>query len=167
MMRRIFTRHKLGGVEATMGAEEAGVLRGVALDLMSELDAPGENSVRWFPPAYSDDAERQDEFARMTRDDLMESKRAAIRSVVETIEGGQTKRGVWRATLSADAAAAWLGVLNDARLYLGTKLNVTEDLDHSPRAADEPDAPLHNLYLFLSALQGLLLDEMMDTSNAR
>ena len=96
----------------------------------------------------------------------MEGKRAAIRAVVASIENGTSRRGAWHATLPEDAAAAWLGVLNDARLYLGTKLNVTEDLDHSPRTADHPDAELHNLYLFLSALQGLLLDEMLDGAEA-
>lgn len=162
MSKPVFARTAKGEIEVHLGENEVNVVHNVALDLLTELDAPGEHSVRWFPPAYSDDPTRQEEFARMTRDDLVETKRAAIHALVASIERGSTRRGVWRATLSDDDANVWLGVLNDARLYLGTRLNVTEDLDHAPRTDDDPEAQLHNLYLFLSSLQGLLLEEMLD-----
>jgi hypothetical protein len=161
--RRVFEARRDGSVDAALGEPEAGVLRDVAADLLSELDEPGENSVRWFPPAYTDDPAREEEFARMTRDDLVSHKRAAARGVIDSIDAGARRRGVWSARLSPEQAATWAGVLNDARLYLGTKLNITEEAEHEPRAGDDPEAQMHNLYLFLSALQGLLIEELLQT----
>ena len=61
--------------------------------------------------------------------------------------------------LTSDEAQAWLGALNDLRLALGTRLDVTEDW-HAQAAALDPDDPalvLFSVYDWLSMLQELLV----------
>ena len=48
-------------------------------------------------------------------------------------------RGRYELTLDEEQALAWLSVVNDARLALGTRLDVTEDMDLSGLEADDPD----------------------------
>ena len=55
-----------------------------------------------------------------------------------------------------DDARAWLAFLADARLMLGTRLDVTEDDELIPT-----DDPEHNLYLYLGYLQQSLVEELM------
>jgi hypothetical protein len=55
--------------------------------------------------------------------------------------------------------AAWLGVLNDTRLVLGTRLGVTEDeFEIDP---DSPEARGYAIYYWLTALQGDLIDMLL------
>ena len=58
---------------------------------------------------------------------------------------------------SGDDADAWLGCLNDLRLVLGTRLEVTEDLDERTLAEDDPRLPALELYSWLGWLQESLL----------
>ena len=53
---------------------------------------------------------------------------------------------------------AWMRSLNDLRLILGTKLDVSEDEDPMDIAADAPDAQERWLYLAL----GALLEDVVD-----
>ena len=55
-----------------------------------------------------------------------------------------------------DDARAWLAFLADARLMLGTRLEVTEGDELVPT-----DDPEHNLYLYLGYLQQSLVEELM------
>jgi alkanesulfonate monooxygenase SsuD/methylene tetrahydromethanopterin reductase-like flavin-dependent oxidoreductase (luciferase family) len=167
VIRRVFTRNRDGSVDVALGEVEVNAVDQTAAELIKELSDPGENSARWFPPAYADDPQHQQEFARMTRDDLIEHKNAAAKTVVDSIREGAIKKGIWRARLTEEQAHAWLGALNDARLLLGTKLNVTEEMEHLPRAGHDPEVLRYNVYAFLSALQGLLVEELLDSIPAR
>ena len=53
----------------------------------------------------------------------------------------------------------WLGVLNDTRLVLGTRLGVTEE----ERVLDpaDPDAGAYALYQWLTWVQGDLVEELL------
>ncbi len=146
---------------------EAAALRRVAEELQQalepqHLDEP--QMKRLFPPAYPDDPKLQDEFLRMTQDELVARKRNASRAVIDSIDGGRIKRGTFSAELSEDQAQAWLGVINDARLVLGTRIDVTEDMDPEPSDASDPLAAAHNLYVYLSGLQWYLIDAMSESA---
>jgi hypothetical protein len=65
--------------------------------------------------------------------------------------------------VSADEAPAWLGVLTDLRLALGTRLGVTED-NHEELAAlpdDDPRAGTFHVYDWLTFLQETLVRAVM------
>ena len=58
--------------------------------------------------------------------------------------------------LTEEQLSAWLGAVNDLRLVLGTRLDVSEEpLDIE---ADDPDAPAYAVYEYL----GFLLSEVVD-----
>jgi len=68
-------------------------------------------------------------------------------------------------TLGPDEMNLWLGVLNDARLTLGARLEITDDSNAEDwdLAPDDPATPARATYVWLTALQGLLVDTMLGT----
>ena len=112
------------------------------------VEAPDDPALRrLLPDAYGDDdPEASREFRRYTDADLRAGKRACAGTVLATLppEGG-------RLALDRDQADAWLGCLNDLRLVLGTRLEVTEDLDPEDavtRAAGDDDPRLQALHVY-------------------
>lgn len=61
--------------------------------------------------------------------------------------------------LTPDDVAAWLGVLNDLRLVLGTRLEITEDEPDLDPA--HPDAAAYAVYYWLTYLQGELVEQLL------
>ena len=87
------------------------------------------------------------------RDELLERRLAALATVEATARRPTSST---RPTLTG-----WLTALNDLRLVLGTRLDVSEDdLDVDP---DDPEAPAHAVYHYL----GMLLSEVVDALEAR
>lgn len=155
-------RRKKDGIEVALRVAEAGAIKRVAEDLEQMLGDPDESMRRLFPPGYADDLALEEEFRAMTRDQLVTHKQRAVREVINSLEEGETRRGTWHGFLDADRQHAWLGVLNDARLVLGTTLDVGEDMEHAPLPATDPRAPAFNLYLYLGALEEALVEILLD-----
>jgi hypothetical protein len=117
--------------------------------------APADPSLRrLFPPAFEDDADEA-EYRRLTRADLVEGRRQALRVLEDTVDNER---------LSPDDAQAWLTALNDLRLVLGTRLDVSEETLLSGLDPREPRARELALYAYLSALQEELVAEIAGTS---
>jgi hypothetical protein len=107
---------------------------------------------RLFPTAYEDAI---DELARRARADagLIDSRLARLRQMREILAAGETRRGWWETTLMPDEVHSFIGVCNDARLVLGSLLDVTDE--EQPRRylpASDPQAPTVNAYLWLGAV---------------
>jgi hypothetical protein len=77
------------------------------------------------------------------------------------LERAQSREGRVEVEIDGDEAQAWLGALNDARLALGTRLGVTEDLDYDDIPEDHPDAAAHAVYRWLTWLEGDLVDTLL------
>ena len=58
--------------------------------------------------------------------------------------------------LDAESTERWLSTLNDVRLALGTRLEVTEEMAEPD--PEDPDAPAYVVYLWLTELQGVLIE---------
>ena len=54
----------------------------------------------------------------------------------------------------------WLRALNQLRLLLGTRLDVTEEGDERPMSDDDPRAATFALYDYLAFLQDQLVDAL-------
>jgi hypothetical protein len=112
---------------------------------------------RLLPDAYPDDPAAAGEFRRYTESSLRSGKVAAAMTVLDTLpeNGGRVR-------LSADEAQAWLRSLNDIRLALGVRLNVTEDRDDMlARAAQGgPEAAGLWIYDWLTLLQETLVEAL-------
>ena len=119
---------------------------------------------RLFPDAYRSgeafdgDAEQAEaaarEFRRYTEADLRATKQAHAGVVLAGLLPLRENGGVLQ--LDRGEVDAWLGCLNDLRLVLGTRLEVTEDTELDP-AADDPDRQALHVYGFLGWLQESLL----------
>jgi hypothetical protein len=112
---------------------------------------------RLLPDAYPDDPAAAGEFRRYTESGLRSGKVAAARTVLDTLpEGGG------RVRLSAEQAQAWLRSLNDIRLALGVRLEVTEDRDAMLERADQggPQAAGLWIYDWLTLLQETLVEAL-------
>jgi hypothetical protein len=158
-----FSRRRDGGVDVTLSEPEAELVRSVVAQMEQVLEAPEESpyTARLTPPAYTDDDEAQAEFARLMTADLLDGKRHAVSSVAATLDRGTVKRGAWRVRLSADEAQDWLAVLNDARLTLGTRLDVTEETyDHDIDPAS-PNALVHEIFRYLGYVEEYLVETLM------
>lgn len=96
---------------------------------------------RLFPPGYANDEEREQEYRVLTHDELLEKRLAAVDVVEHTI--AQT-------SLDEDQVNAWMGAINDLRLVLGTRLDVSEEMEDV--ALDDPRAPGFAVYHYLTHL---------------
>ena len=78
------------------------------------------------------------------REELLEGKLEALRVVEETAGTDH---------LSGEQLEAWLGALESLRLFLGTQLDVREEIYERAIDPDDPDAPALALYGYVSWLQ--------------
>jgi hypothetical protein len=106
---------------------------------------------RLFPDGYSDDEHASADFRRFTEQDLRAQKQAALATVQGTL-------GDWngKVTITDQQAQEWLKALNDLRLVLGTRLEISDEAE-TDFEADEPGIHLYN---YLTYLQGTLIDAL-------
>ena len=98
---------------------------------------------RLYPPAYLDDPIRNLEYERLAGDDLTSDRLEAIERMEGTLDAER---------LTEDQVLAWLGVLNDLRLVLGTRLEITEETTEDDFPSDDPRSSAFALYAYLTWL---------------
>jgi len=164
------------GLEAKVDAVEARVLSQCAEELLEllgdadevpddpiaamvglptgEVETPDDPALaRLLPDAYGDDPAAATDFRRYTESDLRALKRSAATTALVQLQPLLEEGG--RLTLDRESADSWLAWLNDIRLVLGTRLDVTEDMDEL--APDDPREPIMQVYGWLGWLQESLL----------
>jgi hypothetical protein len=107
---------------------------------------------RLLPDAYQDDPEAAGEFRRLTESSLRREKVDAAERLLAALPGD----GPGEVRLDPDTTEAWLATINDVRLALGTRLDVTEEMAEPD--PEDPDAPAYVVYLWLTELQGVLIE---------
>lgn len=111
-------------------------------DVVAEPDDPGAR--RLYPTAYPADPERDAEYHGLMRDELRTSRSGALQVVLDSLDATELDEG---------QLMAWLQTLNAGRLVLGTRLDVGEEDDPADGLdPDNPEAPAHLAYLWLSEL---------------
>jgi hypothetical protein len=146
IVRRRLERQVAGGVRLRLSRRERELLAGLAAELGARL-AEGtdeDDLIRLFPPAYAEDPEDEHEYRQLMHDELLDGKRKALRVFADTLEHEQ---------LTEEELEAWLRVLNDLRLVLGTRLDVSEETYVRPLNPRDPEAPELAVYGYLSWLQ--------------
>lgn len=132
-----------------------------------ELDEPGTVSTpddpvlaRLLPDAYADDPQAAAEFRRLTERSLRLAKAGDAMSLLQRVEDSlQAGEDPVRVVINNADVTRWLKVVNDLRLALGTRLEVTEDYDPDVLGLDEDDPTrlTYNLYDWLGYLQASML----------
>lgn len=133
-----------GRFRIDLDPDERGLLRTLPGQLRDLLATDDPALERLFPPAYLDDPERAEEYRRLMRSDLLSSKLSSLDVLEATVD---------RTELDEDELVAWMGALNDVRLVLGTRLDVSEGMDEDAFADDDPRRPAYALYGYLGYLQ--------------
>ncbi|MFE6667753.1 DUF2017 domain-containing protein [Streptomyces sp. NPDC057697] len=183
-----------GGAAVALDEVEIAILRSLAVQLL-ELIGPGDEPAegadplaalfaegpseppadpalaRLFPEAYGDeDGELRAasaEFRRFTENDLRARKRDDALAVVRTLDGlTVADDGGAVLELTGDECRHWLGALNDLRLTIGTRLEVSDEDEGDSgslyRLPDsDPRKPMVMAYLWLGALQETLVETLM------
>lgn len=172
-------RRRGSGAVLTLDAEETALLRVLLADLDALLDAPERPDdpleeladladapttppddpalARLLPDGYRDDPESAASLRRLTEGSLRVQKSEAAQIVLDTLpeKGGRIR-------LDEESLPAWLGALNDLRLVLGTRLDVTEESDplggYAPEAAE---AAPYVIYQWLTAVQDNLVQILL------
>jgi uncharacterized protein DUF2017 len=112
---------------------------------------------RLLPDGYRDDPEAAGEFRKYTEPSLRDAKQQAAQQMLDSLpEGGG------RVQLTADQAQAWLKALNDVRLALGIRLDVTEDFEDQwgRLTPEDPQWTAFEVYAWLGAVQESLVQAL-------
>jgi hypothetical protein len=136
-------RRRRGGFELRLPESERALLRTLPGQLRELLAGDDPSTARLFPSAYEDDAERDADYRAMTRDDLMTGREHALELMEQTVDADR---------LDEEQLVAWLHALNDLRLVLGTKLDVSEDPGRDAVLEAGPEAESFAVYSYLGWL---------------
>lgn len=141
-------RQRDGRYRVDLDPWERDLLRSLPGQLRDLLQTDDPALERLFPTAYLGDDEetqrRNDEYQRLIRGDLLARKQSALDVLEETVDAE---------VLDEEQLVAWMGAVNDVRLVLGTRLDVSEDMGEDPFDDDDPRAPAYGLYVYLAHLQ--------------
>lgn len=137
--------------ELNLGRNEREViahLLGELTELLAHGDADRPPLIRLFPPVYLDDEEKEAEYRRLMRDELVTSRRAHIEAASELLRPDGPDQ------LTEAQVMSLLQSVNAVRVVLGTILDVTDDepFDAADDRAGDDDAHAAQLYDFLSWL---------------
>ena len=126
------------------------------VDLADQLEelltADTPDTTRLFPTAYPDHPELDAGYQILARDELIDQRREAIGLLRTSADADE---------VSADELSAWMGIVNDLRLVLGTRLDVSED--DVEVDLDGPDADAIITYHQLGVVLAEIVDALRGT----
>jgi len=146
-------KRKADLVRMQLADSESSLLSGLIEDftaMLAENQASDPAVQRLYPDGYTDDDAASAEFRELVQADLQHERTGRLDQCRSELPDGD---GV--IMLDDEALDRWLRVLNDLRLTLGIRLGVTEDTE-----LDSLD-PVANIYHWLSAVQDLLVSEVL------
>ena len=143
-------RTETGDFLLRLGPEERGLLRRLSAELEELLAAePEDPSLKRLRPRAYEDEEVEREFRSLMGAELESLRLENLRRLAET---------AGRDRLDAEELDRWLAALNDLRLVLGTRLDVTEDQFADGFDPSAPHAYELAVYAFLTWLQEAAID---------
>ena len=159
MIGRRVKRSRRGGFELRIPADERELLRSLGPELREVLVRQaaaaqgGEDPAveRLFPVAYPTDEDRQTEYRLLVHDELLSSHLGALAVLEETADAER---------LDEDQLLSWMRALNEVRLVLGTRLDITEEGDERPVDPRDPRAGAFAVYDYLTYLQGEIIEAL-------
>ena len=149
-MPRSFRRTRKGDYEVRLEPAERDVLRSLPPQMRDVLVAEDDPALgRLFPEAYPDDPEREGEYRRLVHDQLLAARLDALDALESTVDAER---------LDEEQLLVWLRVVNDVRLLIGTRLEVTEDPADREVPPDDPRAAPLAVYDWLSWLEQQMVE---------
>ena len=107
------------GYALKLDERERALIRQILGDMRAllMLDADDLRVRRLYPAAYADDAEKEDEYRRLTHEELRSARLANVDTVEASIDAE---------VLTEEQLTAWMQAINSLRLVLGTLLDISE-----------------------------------------
>ncbi len=152
-----------GALTASLAEGELSLLRALPEQLREVFEEESDDPARarLFPRAYLDPTAESEEaeWQALVHPSLLRERLDALELITVTLERATFDGEWWQVDLTPEEVQAWLGVLNDTRLVLGTRIGVTEE----ERVLDpaDPDAGAYALYQWLTMVQGDLVQELL------
>lgn len=143
--------------------EELALLRSLPEQMRAVLEEDTDDPARarLFPRAYLDPTaeSEESEWQALVHPSLLRERLDALELITATLVRASVNGDWWQIALTPDEVQAWLGVLNDTRLVLGTTLGITEE----ERVLDpaDPEAGAYAMYQWLTWLQGDLVEALL------
>jgi hypothetical protein len=144
-------RSRKGHFEIRLPDSERVLLRSLAPQMRELLGSDDPVLQRLYPVAYPDDEDRETEYRLLVRDELRSSHEAALTALEESADAER---------LDEEQLLAWMRAVNEVRLVLGTRLDVTEEGDERPTEADDPRVTAFAVYDYLTWLQGTIVEAL-------
>jgi hypothetical protein len=145
-------RRKRGRFTVNLGTGERELLAELcrqSRELLEEEDPSSDPSIaRLFPAAYKDDPLRSLEFETNLGDSPRAGKLAAIDTLERTVEASE---------LTEEELLTWMGAVNDFRLLLGTRIDITEESTESDYPEEDPNHDSFQVYVYLTWLEDRML----------
>jgi hypothetical protein len=154
VLRKRVTRTRKGEYVLRLPPDERAVLRELPGQLRQLLGSDDPSLHRLFPPAYTDDVDHEAEYQKYMGEDLLESHARALTVMEETIDAER---------LDEEQLTGWLAALNDLRLVLGTRLDVSEEMYEEAMDPADPRAPAFALYSYLGWLQEQVVEALAES----
>jgi len=129
------------------------VLRGLPSQMRDamELGDADPAVARLNPSACPDDEQVDQEYRELMGNQLNEGRLEALATLEDSVD---------EARLDEEQAMAWMRAINDLRLLLGTRLDVSEDPADRRVPDDDPRASAFALYDYLSLLTQELVEAL-------
>ena len=143
------------GVVIVLDMSEIRLLTDLLDSMLELLDNGGRDDPaveRLFPDAYGSGAEAG-AWHDLVGDELQRNKVSSLRIVKDTLKRGRIK-------LDEEEMQVWLSALNDMRLAIGARLEVTEEMMGAELAPDDPHAPTLAVLHWLGWLQESMLQTL-------
>ena len=151
-MTRAIKRSRKGDFfEIRLSEPERGLLRTLAPEMRELLASDDPVLERLYPVAYPDDEDRETEYRLLVRDELRSSHEGALAALEESADAER---------LDEEQLLAWMRAVNEVRLVIGTRLDVTEEGLERPTDPDDPRGPAFAVYDYLSWLQATIVEAL-------
>jgi uncharacterized protein DUF2017 len=153
LTRKVVKRRRDGTYELRLEDWERTLLASLPGQLRAAIDeAPADPWLqRLFPVTYAQDPEAEAEFRRLMAGDLLEKRYEQLDALAAAASAE---------SLQEEELVGTVQAVNDLRLYLGTRLDVSEETEFEDFEEDSPDATLYELYQWLSVLQELMIQAL-------
>jgi hypothetical protein len=163
---RRFARRRDGRLDVTLEAAELALLRELPEQLRAlyQGDDADPARERLFPRAYLDPTEEQaeEEWQALVYPDLLSTRLESLDRLTASLDAAEPARKDRVVLhLEPDDVQAWLAVLNDARLALGTRIGVTDTSELGAVDPSDPEAATIAAYTWLTYLEGELVEELL------
>ena len=137
-----------GNYQVAVSENEKNLINFISDEVKSFIHRRGGETSRLFPSAYIDQPEAENEYQSMIHDDLVSSHTLALETLTKSLA---------KAEVMENDLVEMMRALNILRLFLGERLNISEDYEDSPSETD----PSYDIWI-LFQIFGQMLSSIID-----